>query len=202
MAQVVREDENRRPYIESTEGKSANAFRTISLASKALAVLQRRANGKGKLALLFPAPGTRGGTLWRNANFNEHRWQKVKVIAAERGLIKDPNIHGLRHAHANDLIPKVGIEPVSKRIGHANVTVTSVVYSHLTSLRYSSRCLFRSAGVTPSSWESAATGMSPDGVMAMAMAISSGHAMRMRRTARSVPTPSSHSGPTGVGRPP
>jgi hypothetical protein len=26
----------------------------------------------------------------------------------------------------------VGIEPVSKRIGHANVTVTSAVYSHLT----------------------------------------------------------------------
>ncbi|MEV1246915.1 tyrosine-type recombinase/integrase [Nonomuraea sp. NPDC049750] len=69
VAQVVREDENRRPYIESTEGKSANAFRTITLPPKALKVLRRRAQGKGKPALLFPTPGTRGGTLWRNANF-------------------------------------------------------------------------------------------------------------------------------------
>jgi integrase len=132
VAQVVREDEHRRPYIESTEGKSANAFRTITLPPKALEVLRRRAEGKDKLALLFPAPGTRGGTLWRNANFNEHRWQKVKELAVQRGLIKEPTPHGLRHSHASELIPVVGIEPVSKRIGHANVTVTSAVYSHLT----------------------------------------------------------------------
>ncbi|MEU4231192.1 site-specific integrase [Nonomuraea sp. NPDC026600] len=132
VAQVVREDENRRPYIESTEGKSANAFRTITLPPKALEVLRRRAEGRAKLGLLFPAPGSRGGVLWRNANFNEHRWQKVRELAAERGLIKEPTPKGLRHAHASDLISVVGIEPVSKRLGHANVTVTSGVYSHLT----------------------------------------------------------------------
>ncbi|MEV1246916.1 GNAT family N-acetyltransferase [Nonomuraea sp. NPDC049750] len=50
----------------------------------------------------------------------------------QRGLIKEPTPHGPRHSHASELIPVVGIEPVSKRIGHANVTVTSAVYSHLT----------------------------------------------------------------------
>ena len=57
VAQVVREDENRQLYIESTEGKSVNAFRTITLPPKVLEVLRRRAEGKSKLALLFPAPG-------------------------------------------------------------------------------------------------------------------------------------------------
>ncbi|MFI6900244.1 tyrosine-type recombinase/integrase [Nonomuraea sp. NPDC050394] len=132
VAQVVREDEKRRPYIESTEGKSENAFRTLTVPRRALGVFARRAEGKNPLDLLFPAPGTRGATLWRNANFNEHRWQKVRANAVRRGLLKEPTPKGLRHAHASELIPVVGIEPVSKRIGHANVTVTSSVYSHLT----------------------------------------------------------------------
>jgi integrase len=55
----------------------------------------------------------------------------VKAIAARRGLTKDPSPHRMRHAHATALIPLHGIESVSKRLGHANVLITSEIYSHL-----------------------------------------------------------------------
>ncbi|PZG17919.1 hypothetical protein C1I98_38530, partial [Spongiactinospora gelatinilytica] len=38
----------------------------------------------------------------------------------------------MRHSHASNAIPEVGLEQVSKRLGHANATITSSVYSHLT----------------------------------------------------------------------
>ncbi|MBH1932759.1 site-specific integrase [Streptomyces sp. AV19] len=131
IMQVVKEDENRQPYICTLEGKSANAFRTIALGPEALRILLARAKGKKPKDLLFPPPGTRGGKIWRNAHFNTARWKKVKKLAAERGLMKDPHPHSLRHSHATALIPLHGIESVSKRIGHGNVTVTSGIYSHL-----------------------------------------------------------------------
>ncbi|MFG2000442.1 tyrosine-type recombinase/integrase [Spirillospora sp. NPDC048911] len=131
IAQVVREDEHRRPYIATVEGKSENAFRTIAIGVDAAKILVARMASRKPKDLLFPAPGNRGGWLWRNANFHEHRWSKVKAIARQRGLSKDPSPHRLRHAHVTALIPLHGIESVSKRIGHANVTVTSAIYSHL-----------------------------------------------------------------------
>ncbi|HEX5493463.1 MAG TPA: site-specific integrase [Mycobacteriales bacterium] len=132
IAQVVREDENRQLYVDTEEGKSPNAFRTIALPPTTVRLLEARMTGRGRFELLFPPPGTRGGTLWRNANFHTHRWSKVKRLAAERGLVQDPSPHRLRHSHATALIPLAGIESVSKRLGHANVTVTSAIYSHLT----------------------------------------------------------------------
>lgn len=132
IAQVVREDEHRRPYLDTEEGKSANAFRTIALPPTAVQILTVRMTGRAPTDLLFPSPGSRSGALWRNGNFHTHRWKKVKRLAAERGLAKDPSPHRLRHSHATALIPLTGIESVSKRLGHANVTVTSAIYSHLT----------------------------------------------------------------------
>ncbi|PZG16730.1 site-specific integrase, partial [Spongiactinospora gelatinilytica] len=70
--------------------------------------------------------------MWRNANFREHRWRKVRANAEARGLDKEPGIKEMRHSHASNAIPEVGLEQVSKRLGHANATITSSVYSHLT----------------------------------------------------------------------
>lgn len=106
VARVVREDENRQPYLDDEEGKSANAFRTIALPATAVRILTTRMAGKAPGDLLFPAPGTRGGLLWRSANFHIHRWSKVKRLAAERGLVQDPSPHRLRHSHAT--APGVG----------------------------------------------------------------------------------------------
>jgi len=103
IAQVVKEDENRRLYIATTEGKSENAFRTIAIGVDAAKILLARMEGRALDAILFPAPGTRGGWLWRNANFHTNRWKKVKATARARGLAKDPSPHRLRHAHATAL---------------------------------------------------------------------------------------------------
>ncbi|MFL6075443.1 MAG: tyrosine-type recombinase/integrase [Mycobacteriales bacterium] len=131
ITQVVKEDEHRRPYISTEEGKSPNAFRTIEVGEPAAKILAARMEGRAPNDLIFPPPGTRGGRIWRNPNFHAHRWVKVKAIAARRGLTKDPSPHRMRHAHATALIPLHGIESVSKRLGHANVLITSEIYSHL-----------------------------------------------------------------------
>lgn len=57
--QVVKEDENRRPYIASY-GKSPAAQRTIRLPKRASAMLRRRIKGLARQALIFT--GARGGS--------------------------------------------------------------------------------------------------------------------------------------------
>ncbi|MCP2335244.1 tyrosine-type recombinase/integrase [Actinomadura rupiterrae] len=129
IAQVAKEDENRQPYIDTAEGKSENAFRTIAIGTDVAQIIIARQADRRPTDLLFSSPG---GGIWRNTNFHNHRWVKVKALALQRGLTKDPSPHRLRHAHATALIPLHGIESVSKRLGHANAAITSAIYSHLT----------------------------------------------------------------------
>ena len=106
IAQVVREDEHRRPYLDTEEGKSANAFRTIVLPPTAVRILSARMIGRAPGDLLFPSPASgQKEALWRNADFHKRHWRKVRRLAAERGLAKDPSPHRLRHSHATALIP-------------------------------------------------------------------------------------------------
>ncbi|MCD9145820.1 tyrosine-type recombinase/integrase [Streptomyces albireticuli] len=132
VMQVLKEDEKRRLYLDTMEGKSVNAFRTLSCPDEVMFILVRRMKGKGAKDLLFPPPGRRGAIYWRNAHFNTARWKKVKKLAVERGLTKDPHPHSLRHSHASHLLSKHTIEAVSKRLGHSSSVITSAIYGHLT----------------------------------------------------------------------
>lgn len=42
------------------------------------------------------------------------------------------SIHGLRHSHASYLLSKgINIAYISKRLGHANISITQSIYIHL-----------------------------------------------------------------------
>jgi integrase len=54
----------------------------------------------------------------------------VAEIAARAGL-RGISLHSLRHSHASQLLSQsVPIPTVSKRLGHANPTITLKPYSH------------------------------------------------------------------------
>jgi integrase len=87
----------------------------------------RMALGLGKLpddALIFPAMN--GGPQSPRA-FSAY-WADH---AAELGM-SDITLHALRHTHASQLIDAgIDVVAVSKRLGHANPTVTLRIYAHL-----------------------------------------------------------------------
>lgn len=136
LCRVVKEDANGKLFIDETEGKTGNAFRTMRFSPSVVAMLRRR---KGRrpdtdhdTALVFGAPGRRPhAPFWRRSNFHTARWPKVEAAAVARDSAKDPSPHRLRHSHAVLAIIAMGIEMASKRLGHANVGITSSLYGHL-----------------------------------------------------------------------
>jgi integrase len=53
-------------------------------------------------------------------------------IAVQRARLRLISFHGLRHTHATALLDaKVPLHVVSRRLGHANPTITLNVYSHV-----------------------------------------------------------------------
>jgi integrase len=80
--------------------------------------------GRGNLTRLFKS-------LVKAANAWDAR------VAAEQGREPDPipaalRFHDMRHSHASNLIADGhSIKAVSRRLGHADITITLKVYAHL-----------------------------------------------------------------------
>lgn len=128
--QVVKEDENRRPYIASY-GKSPAAQRTIRLPKRARAMLRRRIKGLARQALIFT--GARGGILPSSGSWHTTHWSKVIQRAQQAGILTAVTPHKFRHAHATELLAKnVSLDTVSKRLGHSSVFTTADLYGHRT----------------------------------------------------------------------
>lgn len=94
--QVVKEDENRRPYIASY-GKSPAAQRTIRLPKRASAMLRRRIKGLARQALIFT--GARGGILPSSGSWHTTHWSKVIKRAQQAGILTAVTPHKFRHPH-------------------------------------------------------------------------------------------------------
>jgi len=130
----------RRTLEESSAGvhlkqpKTARSSRTIALPASTVAALRahhaaqqraRLAAGKAfnKLDLVFPG---RDGEPWKPSTF----------AAACRRVFKKAGLtcrlHDLRHTHATMLL-RQGVHPkvVQERLGHANVSITLDIYSHV-----------------------------------------------------------------------
>jgi len=55
-----------------------------------------------------------------------------KKLKAHIGISDDITPYALRHTHASYLISKqIPIEYISKRLGHANISITLDIYTHL-----------------------------------------------------------------------
>jgi integrase len=123
---VKQSDGHVRPVL--GEPKTQAAFRTLDIDAKLTDALQVAAGNHkeqfGPANLVFC---TRHGTLLNPTNL----YRNMHAICDEAGL--GPwKVHELRHTHATHLLlAGVPFEVVSKRLGHANSSITLRTYSHL-----------------------------------------------------------------------
>lgn len=148
IRQVVKYDEMYRPYLDTQEGKSHRAFRTVGISYQALAVLSRRAIGKADDALLFEA--AKGGPM-RNSSFRDRYWCKVRDYMAKHGEKLGVTPHKLRHAYITHLIlDGMPIQMVAELAGQ-DPAITAEVYTHATeqAVQRAAATMAKAIGGTP-----------------------------------------------------
>jgi integrase len=128
IRRTMTEDANGK-RIFGDEAKSEYSRRRIKLDGRTLEVLKRHRERE-------PVRG-RGGLLFQGdiegkppaANTMQRRW---KVLLDGAGLSGTITPHGLRHTHATLLLAAgVDVKTVSQRLGHASVSFTLDLYSHV-----------------------------------------------------------------------
>lgn len=69
--------------------------------------------------------------LFKSEHHNDRILKKMKFLSDELGIAMI-KFHGLRHSHVSYLLHNhVDISYISKRVGHANISVTLSTYSHM-----------------------------------------------------------------------
>ncbi|WP_162178521.1 tyrosine-type recombinase/integrase [Mycetocola saprophilus] len=117
-------DERRGFFLGST--KSSPSDREVSLP---LDLVEKLAKAPRPHALVFP---NQSGHQLRTSTFHQHGWQHAVRDAGKAGLTKKPRPHDLRHTHASWLLNAgVSIYVVSRRLGHADIGITTSVYGHI-----------------------------------------------------------------------
>lgn len=103
--------------------KTPSSVRTITIDYRTARVMDRVISGLDPKESIF----AKKDAQTFNATFNRH----LNILCQDAG-VPEISIHGLRHTHASILIAnKVPIMVVSKRLGHAEVSITENVYAHL-----------------------------------------------------------------------
>lgn len=126
--QVVRTHKGQRPVCEPDAKSDNSTARQIAINDDVLRVLQTRALGKHREALLFTAPNV-GGPM-RQPGFLRHYWAKVQA-AMERTTDKRVTVHGMRHGHITALLRGgLDVGTVAARAGH-DPSITERVYDHV-----------------------------------------------------------------------
>ncbi|WP_273751785.1 site-specific integrase [Leuconostoc mesenteroides] len=98
------------------EPKTKNSIRTIKVDDTLLKILKNIKTKKDEYII----------------NSNAQRVTRFLHVTIKELGIKDVTFHALRHSHASYLISRgVAIQYVSERLGHADVSITQQVYSHL-----------------------------------------------------------------------
>nr|WP_244964104.1 site-specific integrase [Pseudoclavibacter helvolus] len=121
-----------------TKGTKSGKPRVIDLDESVVEVLKAWKAVRGSLSLdLARADAvifgdTAGNVI--NPNRVTGRWA-ARVAAARRAGVELPKLalHGLRHTHATNLL-QAGVHPriVQERLGHADISITMGLYSHVT----------------------------------------------------------------------
>lgn len=110
--------------------KTAFSVRVVAVDEETAVLLDGVAEGKKPGDLMFPDPNH--GGIWMNGSFGK-LWRKAVVAAQAAGLLKTPRVHDLRHTHAAWVLSAGGsIFALSRRLGHASITITADTYGHLT----------------------------------------------------------------------
>lgn len=105
--------------------KSRRSRRTVTYPVRVAEALAELVAARGRDELVFTAP--RGGPV-RHRRFRPGVWVPATAAAGLAGL----RLHDLRHTHAAWLISAgVPLTAISRRLGHASISVTSDRYGHL-----------------------------------------------------------------------
>lgn len=106
--------------------KTKTSRRTITIARAAREALVPLVSGKSSGDPVFT---TEEGALLRRNNFLRRVWRPAYEAA---GITPAPRVHDLRHAHVSMLIASgIPLLAISRRLGHASISVTGDVYGHL-----------------------------------------------------------------------
>ena len=135
LLRIERSLEQTKGVLQFKQPKTKNGRRTVSippwivteLRTHLLTQQKRRvALGMGRAAeddLLF--------ARWDGGTRSPH-WLTQKFALTMAALKIDCTLHGLRHTHASQLIAAgMDVLTISRRLGHANPTITLGVYGHL-----------------------------------------------------------------------
>lgn len=102
---------------EFTDGKTRNAKRVIAVSDKLLEILK-----------LIPKNGERLFPVMSNNSVNYALFRAL----TRAGINKKITFHALRHTHASILLSQgIQLLTVSKRLGHADPTITLQTYAHI-----------------------------------------------------------------------
>jgi integrase len=115
--------------------KTASSVRTIDVIPRVIELIVKLKKEKMELEM---KTGHRDGTnmifktLRGQVPTNNAANKALRKLQASLGIDNPITFHGLRHSHASFLLSRgVDIYYISKRLGHANVSITLNVYSHL-----------------------------------------------------------------------
>lgn len=110
--------------------KTRRSIRTVDVGASVLAKLDL----SGEWVFTNSGRGWRGGPNdpVRAQNFHTNAWGPALTAAREKGLIKKPRIHDLRHTNASWLIQAgVPLTVIQRHLGHESIQTTSDRYGHL-----------------------------------------------------------------------
>jgi integrase len=129
-------EQTRKSGLRFKEPKSKRGRRTISLSATVVAELRKRWAAQQEQRLSLGLGGSPADGLvfadWDGSPLAPDRLSDNFSNAMAAAGLPHVTLHTLRHTHASQLIRSgVDILTVSRRLGHANATVTLNVYGHL-----------------------------------------------------------------------
>jgi integrase len=116
--------------------KTKHGTRTISLPTVAIEMLQahrrRQLERRLMLGLGKPSPDTLVFSTIDGDPINPNGLSREWGAFVRKHKLPKVSFHGLRHSHVSALVAS-GVDPltISRRIGHANVSITMNTYSHM-----------------------------------------------------------------------
>ncbi|MER7833522.1 site-specific integrase [Streptomyces sp. NPDC095602] len=109
--------------------KTKKGRRVVALSPAQADMVRRWVKGQPPEAFLFRPEG---GGAWHHGNFYNRKWKPAVAAAVEKGLLKRPRIHDLRHTHVAWLIAaRIPLPAIQARLGHESIQTTVDRYGHL-----------------------------------------------------------------------
>ena len=135
LVRIERSLEQIKGALHFKQPKTKNGRRTVAIPPWIAAELRSHLQTQQKRRVALGLGGATEDDLlfarWDGGTRSPH-WLTQKIALTMASLKIDCTLHGLRHTHASQLIAAgMDVLTISRRLGHANPTITLGVYGHL-----------------------------------------------------------------------